>query len=53
MTKPSDIKPAKATTPKPAAKTGSGFHAGLTRPSDAGRTSAAMGGKGASSKKGR
>lgn len=53
MTKPSDIKPAKAIPPKPVTKTGGGFQAGLTRPSDAGRTSAAMGGKGSSSKKGR
>ena len=44
--------PPKPVAPKPAVKTG-GFHAGLTKPSDAGRISAAMGGKGASSKKGR
>ncbi|MEI6798732.1 MAG: hypothetical protein WCO04_05890 [Pseudomonadota bacterium] len=50
MTKPI---PPKAAPPKPALKKAGGFNAGLTKPSDAGRTSAAMGGKGSSSNKGR
>ena len=39
--------------PKPAVKRTGGFNAGLTKPSDAGRTSAALGGKGSSNGKGR
>jgi|GEM_PF-7090611 len=50
MTKPTTPKPV---APKPAVKRGGGFNAGLTKPSDAGRTSAALGGKGSSNGKGR
>jgi hypothetical protein len=52
MTKPITPKPAKPAAQKPAAKSAAPF-AGLTKPSDAGRHSAAMGGKGSSNGKGR
>ena len=53
--KPAPPKPAtpKPAPPKPVVKKVGAFNAGLTKPSDAGRNSAAVGGKGASSKKGR
>lgn len=53
MTKAPAPKPLKPAGQKPAAKNGAAPFAGLTKPSDAGRTSAAMGGKGSSNGKGR
>jgi hypothetical protein len=53
MTKPTPPKSAKPATQKPVAKNAAAPFAGLTKPSDAGRNSAAMGGKGSSNGKGR